>query len=250
MTEPVILLSDETLGGSLKRSYLAGNCWPRLQYDELIALKKRYADTYDIDVLVSLRRHDAWILSIYKHYLKYGGVETLENFLGLETAPATIPAPDMTFMGKIQRVEEVLGVRPFCFFLEETRLQPQHLSGQLAGFLGVTSGPDFTRQSLFNEGVNRREAALCRWLNRLTVNPGRLGSGALSRNQTRGFTVARQLRDLGLLGRDGAGLTATPAVANHIKQHFGPDLDASVNYLCQRRGLDPTDFRNALRLHL
>jgi len=250
MTGPVILLSDETLGGSLKRSYLDGTRWPELQHSELGALKDRYAEDYDIAVLVSLRRHDAWILSIYKHYLKYGGVETLEDFLGLETTPATIPATDMAFMGKVARVEEILGVRPFCFFLEETRLQPQRLSEQLAQFLGVTSGPDFTRQSLFNEGVNSREASLCRWFNRLSVNPGRRGSAALSRNHTRGFTVARKLRDLGLLGGDGAGLEATNTVAEYVKHQFEPDLNASIDYLCQGRGLEPSAFRDEMQLQL
>lgn len=249
MDAPVILLSDETLGGSLKTSYLAAHSWPALLQGELEQLARRYGGDYDIGVMISLRRHDAWILSIYKHYLKYGGVESLDAFLGLEAAPATVDCADMAFMDRIGRVQDILGVTPFCFFLEETRRQPQRLSAQLARFAGVESGPDFTRDRLYNEGVNQREAALCRGLNRVVANPGRRGKGSLARNATRGFTVARRLRELRLLGA-AADLSLTETARQAIRSAFEPDLAASVGYLCAQRGLDPAAFRAELDLRL
>ena len=249
-TDPVLLLSDETLSGSLKGAYLASRSWPDQLEDALQGIKERYSNDYNIRILVSLRRHDAWLLSVYKHYLKYGGVETLESFLGLKRAPATVPAKAMAFVDKLERVEDVLNERPFCFFLEETRVQPGRLSEQLAEFCGVRAGPDFSTHGSFNEGVNQREAALCRFLNRVGVNPGRLGTGALARNATRGFTIAKQLSRIGLLGGDDSPLTVSAAVASHIRQHFTADLDASIAHLCHTRGLCAEQFSEQMQLML
>jgi hypothetical protein len=250
MDAPVILLSDETLCGSLKRSYLEAHTWPALLLGELEQLRHRYANDYDLGVVISLRRHDAWILSIYKHYLKYGGVESLESFLGLDATPATIPLSDMSFMDRVQRVQDILGVRPFCFFLEETRRQPQRLSMQLARFAGVDAGPQFTQDRLYNEGVNQREASLCRGLNRAIVNPGRRGKGSLERNATRGFSVARRLREMHLLGRGSGELSLPDAAVRKIRAACEPDLAASVGYLCDQRGLEAEAFRRELDLFL
>lgn len=249
MDAPVILLSDETLGGSLKRSYLEAHTWPALLLGELEQLRQRYADDYDLRVMISLRRHDAWILSIYKHYLKYGGVESLEAFLGLDATPATLPLADMSFMDRIRRVQDVLGTAPFCFFLEEARRQPLRLSAHLAGFAGVDSGPEFTQDRLYNQGVNQREASLCRRLNRMLANPGRRGKGSLKRNATRGFTTARMLRELHLLGAAEA-LSLTVAARVEIRSECEIDLAASVDYLCEQRELDPATYSGELDLHL
>jgi hypothetical protein len=250
MSDPLILLSDETLSGSLKRAYLQGRTWPELQSAALEQVRDRYARHYELSVLVSLRRHDRWILSIYKHYLKYGGVETLEDFLGLGAHAATLPPEHLSYRDRITRVEETLGTRPFCFFLEETRHHPELLSKQLAAFAGVEEGPDFSGGERYNEGVNRREAALCRTVNRVLLNPFRVGKASLRRNGTSGHAIARLIGERGLLGRNSQGLELPPRAAEFLRKRFEDDLAGSVAYLCHGRGLQPDNFRDALDLTL
>lgn len=248
--DPLVFLSDETNSGSLKRAYLQDQTWPQLQSTALENLRDHYQDNYDIAILVSLRRHDRWILSIYKHYLKYGGVETLEDFLGLGASPATIPAQDMLFLNKIRRIEDTLGIKPFCFFLEETRLHPRLLSKHIAEFAGVSTGPVFSQDGRYNEGVNRREATFCRSVNRAILNPRRVGCGSLIRNGTLGHTAAKFCGELGVFGKDAGKLDLTRRAADFVRTHFTDDLVGSVGYLCQGRGLDPDEFQANLDLSL
>lgn len=241
--DPVILMSNESSGGSLKQSYLPGRSWADLQLKKLAELKKRYAGKYDLGVLIGLRRPDAWALSIYKHYLKYGGVETLDGFLGLEAGtPATLPAEDYQFMPKIRRIEEVLGVSPFCFFLEELKLQPGALSQALATYAGVASGPRFVPGSPLNEGVNEAEAAVCLKLNRNLINRGCLGKGRIGRNKTLGFNLAKKCGAWGFLSQNRQPLAMSPQARAYIGDHTTDDLKAVLAYISAGRGAPVDDL--------
>jgi hypothetical protein len=233
----VVLLSNESSGGSLKQSYLPGKSWIASLRAKLAELKTRYAGRYEIGVLLGLRRHDKWVLSIYKHYLKYGGVEGLDGFLGLEEGtPPTLPMEDLFFMDKIRCIEEVLGVRPFCFFLEELRQQPEVLSAALAAYAGVATGPEFVTGATLNEGVDAAEAALCLWVNRRLVNPGCRGSGRIRRNKTIGFDLARRAKSLGLLKKTAGEVACSAAAHEFVRKTFADDLSATIGRIEEQRG--------------
>lgn len=232
----VLLLSNESAGGSLKQSYLPGRSWSELSLKKLHELKERYASRYEIGVLLGLRRHDKWILSIYKHYLKYGGVETLDGFLGLSAGvPPTLAVEDLLLMEKVRRIETVLGVRPFCFFLEELKNQPEVLSSALAAYAGVTEGPRFVKGAALNEGVDAAEAAFCRRVNRL-INPGCLGKGYIRRNKTVAFTWARKAKNLGLLSKHADELAYSSEAGEFVRTHFAADLDETLGEIERQRG--------------
>lgn len=243
----VLLLSNESAGGSLKQSYLPGRSWSELSFKKLQELKERYASRYEIGVLLGLRRHDKWILSIYKHYLKYGGVEPLNAFLGLSDGiPPTLAATDLLLIEKIRRIETVLGVRPFCFFLEELKNQPEVLSASLANYAGVVSGPVFVAGAALNEGVDAAEAAFCRRVNRLLVNPGCLGKGYIRRNKTLAFAWARRAKKIGLLAKDAVELSYSVEAGEFVRTRFKADLDETLGEIERQRGKGAGNLRGII----
>lgn len=244
LKQPVLLLSNESAGGSLKQSYLPGKSWTVSLRAKLAELKTRYAGQYELGVVLGLRRHDKWVQSIYKHYLKYGGVESLDGFLGLEHGtPPTLAAQELFFMDKIRCIEEVLGVRPFCFFLEELRQQPEVLSAALAGYAGVATGPAFVSGAMLNEGVDAAEATLCRWVNRRLVNPGCLGVGRIRRNKTVGFALARRAKKLGLLKKEAGEVPYSVDAQEFVRNTFAADLSATIAFIEGQRGIDSGQLR-------
>lgn len=248
MREPVVLMSNESSGGSLKKSYQKQHKWSELQLVKLEELKRRYAANYEIGVLIGLRSPESWVLSIYKHYLKFGGVETLEGFLGLDgRTPPTLEPEDLLFMPKLRRIKDVLGVEPFVFFLEELRLRPAELSSELARFAGVPEGPDFPQGRTFNEGVNTCEAEICRKINRSLINRGCLGKGWIKRNKTIAFRIARKLAGNGNGRGDKAQqLKVSSEATSYIREHTSEDLKAVCRMLDARRELSPGNSAEAL----
>lgn len=249
LTDRVILMSNESAGGSLKQSYLNGRTWGEFQLEKLADLKLLYGDKYDLAVIIGLRHPQSWALSIYKHYLKYGGVETFDSFLGLEAGtPATFPTDELCIMPKIRRIEEVLGVKAFCFFVEEIRNSPQALSLAMAEFAGVDEGPSFASGSTPNEGVNEAEAAICLKLNRALMNRSCLGKGWIRRNKTLAFAIAKKWDSLGIADRDAGPLRASDMAKNYLEASLSDDLSAVLEFVASRREIQTADLRLALGL--
>lgn len=233
---PVILMSNESSGGSLKRSYLKGLSWQELRKGKLEEMQRLYAADFDIGVIIGMRKPLPWILSIYKHYLKYGGVESLDGFLGLEPhSPPAFPKSDFLTMPIIRQVESILGVSPFCFYSEEMKSHPDELSAALADFAGVKSGPDFSGDSKLNEGVNEAEAKACRFINRTIINRGCLGKGFLRRNKTVGFDLAKFCGRFSPTFRDSPPLGGCKATADQIRSITSGDLEQTLRYISQMR---------------
>ena len=236
MDHPLILMSNESSGGSLKRSYLKNISWADLRHRKLEELKNLYFGKYDLEVVIGLRKPEPWILSVYKHYLKYGGVESLEGFLGLTPgSPPTLPTCDLLNMPKIRQIEDLLGVRPFCFFSEEMKSHPEDLSSDLASFVGATKGPSFSGNSRLNEGVNEKAAAICLAVNRALVNRGCLGKGYIKRNKTIAFDLARKLSRFASNDGSNKPLSVSENVSDAIHEMTKADHEETVRYIADTR---------------
>jgi len=237
-TEPVILVSNESSGGSLKQAYLENQSWGGFQRKKLEELKQRFAGNYDLGVIIGLHHPGPWVLSIYKHYLKYGGVESFAGFIGIEDdTPSTLSMEDLSIMPKIQRIEEILGVTPFCFYLEEIRYQPAILSKSLADYAQVEAGPTFNSSATANEGVNDAEAVVCRKINRLFSNRGCLGKGWLKRNKTLGFSFAKKASALGWLDQHSSPLAVSEAEAEYLNARLKSDFEQVSEIVASQRGM-------------
>jgi hypothetical protein len=208
-------------------------------------LNDLYQGKFDLGVIIGLRHPQAWVLSIYKHYLKYGGVETFDGFLGLvDGTKATMSAEDLRIMPKIRLIEKTLGVTPFCFFMEEIRMRPDTLSKALAKYAGVDRGPSFISSDTPNEGVNQNEARICRKLNRNLVNRGCLGNGWIKRNKTHAFRIARSWAALGTGPDDSSALEASDQAKAHLHASLDEDLDSTLAFIASQREIATGEMRS------
>lgn len=230
---PIVMVSNESAGGSLKDSYLQNGNWAVIQERKLAFTKAFFAPFGDVRIIVSLRRSEQWVVSVYKHYLKFGGVESLGNFLGLGGGvPATFSGEDLLFIPKIDAIRRIFGTEPFCFFIEETRESPDTLSAELAAFAGTPEGPSFASKTSVNEGCNAREAAISLFLNRHLLNRDCVGKGYIRRTKTTGFKTARRL--CGLLGGSQEKLAVPEEASRFISQATRNDEAALVRLIADR----------------
>jgi hypothetical protein len=245
-----LVLSDETLLGRLFDSFYARNDRPWV--DENVAriawLGRHLPESR---LILSIRRTDRWLLSIYKHYLKYGGTAALPDFLTRLDRPDFLAWRDLHLMPRLHALEQAFPGRTLVFFMEELIQEPQRLLAELGSFL--TGDPacfaDVGILPQRNEGVSRLAAAVLRRLNAVPWF-GRVGD---LRNRT---LPARAWRRLGLTPANLSRLLTLPLPArplewsaaqrDHIRQHCAADLQPAIAWIRERRSHHATPFLDRL----
>lgn len=189
------LYSDESLTGSLRACYRTeSKSWLDVCRNTLCTYRDELQETGStLKAIVSFRLPVAWASSIYKHYLKYGGVDRPEIFFGIGSAArATIPLGDLSLSLRLKAVEDIVDPVPFCFFIEELDTHPDALARDLQRFLGCEQEIIFPG-SRFNEGLSKLDAALCRAFNNIWANPRARESGRLDRCSKRGYKLSQKI---------------------------------------------------------
>jgi hypothetical protein len=237
LPDPAFLVSSESMSGSLRRVYLGDARWRVGFLEELERIATAYAADHEIGIILGLRRHESWLLSIYKHYLKHGGVAPLREFLALdEPAQGLFDPEDFLLAPRVAAVRERLGIEPFVFFLEELREAPERLAEDLGRYIG--SGPlsdGWPRGWRYNEGVGCTEAILTRRLNARFVNRGLAPrNGPLRALSMRPFKYVRRLSRMHLLPR-GQALALEPDLRRAIAERYREDLRETLRAIEQGR---------------
>jgi len=100
--------------------------------DEFAAFKA------DARVILVLRRHDRWIASHYRRYLKNGGSAEFERYVDLDSRERLVWGEQkMRFMPMIEAVEKRFGSAPLVLFHEDLQTDPFYLIDQLCAFTGA-----------------------------------------------------------------------------------------------------------------
>ena len=100
--------------------------------DEFAAFKA------DARVILVLRRHDRWIASHYRRYLKNGGSMEFERYADLgSSAPLIWGERQMRFMPMIEAIESRFGSAPLVLFHEDLKTDPFSLIDQICAFTGA-----------------------------------------------------------------------------------------------------------------
>lgn len=88
--------------------------------------------------ILLLRRHDEWVASQYRRYLKNGGRLALDAFLDLHQDQGRWKLAEVRFMPYIKALEAAFDHPPAVLFHEDFKADPQGFFQQLAGIMGVS----------------------------------------------------------------------------------------------------------------
>ncbi len=168
-----VLISNESLSGGLKSFYATSTQWSQRQREQIGRVAEMFPHARP---LLSFRRHDAWLLSLYKHYLKYGGNRRLEQFFDIEDNTGVLQHADLMQAERLNWVQECFAIEPFVFFCEELGEGLQPLLGELALLFG-TEIPRLGQRihTRYNEGVNAAQSERLIATNRLLYRLSRRG---------------------------------------------------------------------------
>lgn len=102
---------------------------------EIVKFAKHFPDARAI---LLLRRHDSWIASQYRRYVKNGGPKSFDEFFDIEKDEGLWKHSDVDFYGKIQILEKHFNHRPLVLFHDDLKEAPHEFFDRIAHFIGAT----------------------------------------------------------------------------------------------------------------
>lgn len=159
----IVLFSSEGVSGNLKYLTQAGRGNNRTEiFVSAIGRLKEFAP--NAYIIVGMRNHKSLILSYYKHYVKYGGFQSFEDFFNKKHGSSYVW--ETSFSTMISALQSAFPGRFFPFFIEELKLWPDKLFLDMADFIG-TKAPLFQNSyKTYNEGLEHFECELATSVNK------------------------------------------------------------------------------------
>ena len=100
---------------------------------------RQFAAHYpDGKFIIMLRRHDSWIASQYRRFVKNGMYMSFDEFIDLESDHGFWKKDQMTFYPMLKMIEEISGQRPIVFLHDELKSDPFSFYDRMARYMGAT----------------------------------------------------------------------------------------------------------------
>lgn len=91
--------------------------------------------------IIIFRRHDSWIASQYRRFLKNGNPWSFQEFFDIENDNGQWKQEELNFFGKIQTLEKHFETPPLVLFYEDMRKGPIAFFRRIADFCGASFDP-------------------------------------------------------------------------------------------------------------
>lgn len=161
------IYSCESTIGTLLDSYKKKG--PNYLISQCCGIKRLSEIFPNANIIIGVRSHESWILSVYKHYLKYGGTEKFENFFCPSKESSIMHPDDFLFMPRINLVIELFQSNLFIYRQEDLFFQPQVVVDDLSNFLGVPTIKIEEKLKILNEGVGESSAKIIMQINKFSL---------------------------------------------------------------------------------
>ncbi len=102
---------------------------------EVSRFSKIYPDTH---IIIAFRRHDGWMASQYRRYVKNGGHRSFNEFIDVENDQGLWKKSQVNFMDKIQIVEKHFHQKPLVLFHEDLKKDAFAFFDQIAHYTQTT----------------------------------------------------------------------------------------------------------------
>jgi len=89
------------------------------------------------NTIIILRRHDSWIASQYRRYIKNGYALTFSEFFDLAEDKGFWKQKDLYYFPLIKILEQYFRNKPFVLFYDDLKVNPEGFIRRIADFIGA-----------------------------------------------------------------------------------------------------------------
>ncbi len=132
---------------------------------QLEAEVSRFAQTYPYArPIIIFRRHDGWIASQYRRYVKNGSSRTFKEFFDVESDMGIWPRKEATFVPMLDILEKYFEDKPLILFHADLKKDPYGFFDQIAGFMGATYAREEISLKPVHASYNEKQLKIMRRL--------------------------------------------------------------------------------------
>jgi hypothetical protein len=89
----------------------------------------------DTHIIIILRRHDSWIASQYRRYVKNGGKQDFEEFIDLDHDNGAWKQKDLYFFPMLEFIKNNFTKKPLVLFHEDLKKDSEKFLSRIAAYL-------------------------------------------------------------------------------------------------------------------
>ena len=143
--------------------YLVSREFDRQMEDEAQWFSRDYPQAKTI---ILLRRHDSWIASQYRRFVKNGFPGKFTEFMDIENNTGKWDRKELLFYGKIKILEKYFQHKPLVLFYDDFREDPKKFLLRLMQYMGANI--DFTKISFSpkHSSYNEKQLKVMQYLSR------------------------------------------------------------------------------------
>lgn len=128
----------------IAESELSDKLFVSREFDQQLEREvKQFAPKYpDAKVIVIFRRHDAWIASQYRRFVKNGFGGSFTDFYDAQANAGYWKHEDLDYMAKIKTIEKYFNKKPLVLFYEDLRAYPYQFFNAFAQLMDASYDKD------------------------------------------------------------------------------------------------------------
>lgn len=143
------------------------------EFDQQLEEECRYFSQHfpDARIIVFLRRHDSWIASQYRRFVKNGFGGSFSEFMDIREDKGLWKTEDLNFFSKIEAIEHYFKSQPLVLFYEDFKRDPVSIFDQLCQFMGARYEPDAINLNPKHVSYNEKQLKVIRKVGRYFFQP-------------------------------------------------------------------------------
>ena len=117
-------------------------------------------------IIIIVRRHDQWVLSKYKYYIRKHGYVSFKEFFDLESDKGLLKRSDLFLQSKIEEIEKKCTTSPLVLDHDVLRSSPDLFIDRLASYMNSSLGRGTRKRTVVNRAFNEKQLIFLRRFNR------------------------------------------------------------------------------------
>jgi len=171
---------EQIIEDSNDKKILVSREFDRQFKDELIKFSEHYSRA---KIIIVLRRHDSWIASQYRRYVKNGGTKEFEQFFDLKNDLGLWKLEEANFSKKLQIIDELFDAAPLVLFHEDLKNNPHSFLQQIANYTETNYPKEEVSLTAKHKSYSEKQLKLVKKACRIFKNDFRAKNFFLSRSR-------------------------------------------------------------------
>lgn len=118
-------------------------------------------------IILVFRRHDDWILSKYKYYIRKHGHKSFKGFFDIESNTGKWKREELLYRKKIEYIEKHFNSKPLILTFDKLKENPKSFISEITNYMNSSLQPNTKKQKIVKKAFRKKQLIIIRKFNRI-----------------------------------------------------------------------------------